>query len=1090
MKKAEKNKSKFIAVIRWLSSISIIAVLLWVMYIYAGKLLCHIALGQIGELTNTKIKAGSIKYMANGSVLFTDLVVKPCKSEASNCEIIRAKKLFASFDKKSLFLLQPTLNFIDVNDFVFNAVYDIDKNWSNLSGLKIKPSSGSIHKAPDIHLGSGTLQYVKIINGQEEMVLSVPVDADFESNSEERKMYHFDITTATMSSGYGLSRLQGFWEPGHVIVTGGVSSLSVPKFEMAWYISVSAAELKYDEDNNYSLDLTIKDMQSLRNNESNVLDVEIPPFAERYGFITALQKFLDTYRPKGVIDVDLEMSGNLHKLTDSTINGNLHCRDIAFNHSKFPYSIQHLIGDINFTHESISFGNLRGKHGDSEISFNGWYRNFGPNREYKVDILSDELPLNDDLFEALNANQQKFWSSFSPAGNVSIDLQIERNDEIGRETYLEIELLDVDAKYDNFPYPLKNLSGELIFSSDKIVVRDAFSRDGDIEIKLDGEIMKGQMDDPPYNFIIDVNNVPMNSVLETALLEDQKEIYQSFQPTGLTDGSITVSRTVSGDINYSADMNFRDASVKMDFLEEPVTNIVANVLVSPDMAVIKKLSGTYGDMPVLLTGRLIPEKDEQLCYDVSLNMKKVRLNDKELQSLLPESIKKTVESFDPNGIADMILDLKQLDPEKPVDYSVLVNCLGNRIYFDDFNISVSDVTGLMEIDSNNVTLKNVTAFLDDSIHEESEREKIFLNGDIRIDNGAMKQAELSLSANNISFDDKFIKLLPLKYHNLYKTLSPSGTIDIDFNKFNLINNSEDNNTFDFNGTINLGNCDFVLSDKPAKLNSIIRLYGKYTTGEGFSDCKINVDEGILYILGKYLTELRTEVTYDPNQKIWSSEYLLADLYGGKTTGQLELLQQEDSQSKYVLEAAFENVNLERFLSDTNDTEENSHNHVSGKMSGAISLSSQIPQNNSRVGTCSVLIKNMQIGKMSPLAKLFQVLNLNEPSEYAFDSMLIDSYIKRNGLFVDKLDMSGKSVAFQGSGLISLSNGDVDLSLTARGRRLATDDPSIFQSLTEGLGQAVMRMDVTGDYRNIKVVTKTLPVIEGTLQIFGEPRVEN
>ena len=127
---------------------------------------------------------------------------------------------------------------------------------------------------------------------------------------------------------------------------------------------------------------------------------------------------------------------------------------------------------------------------------------------------------------------------------------------------------------------------------------------------------------------------------------------------------------------------------------------------------------------------------------------------------------------------------------------------------------------------------------------------------------------------------------------------------------------------------------------------------------------------------------------------------------------------------------------------------------------------------------------MQVGKMSPLANLLEVLNLNEPSDYAFDSMFIDSYIRRNGLVVEKLDMSGKSVAFYGSGLINLSDGDVELSLIARGHRLATDDPSILQSLTEGLGQAVVRMDVTGDYRNIKVATRALPVLEGTLNLIG------
>ncbi len=696
--------------------------------------------------------------------------------------------------------------------------------------------------------------------------------------------------------------------------------------------------------------------------------------------------------------------------------------------------------------------------------------------------------MENDLYKALNAEQQKFWSSFSPTGNVKIDLQMGKNNQTGRVTKLKIELLDVDASYEKFPYPLKNLTGELDFGRDKIFVRNALSRYGDIEIKINGEIIKNQMENKPYNFVIDVDNIPMDPVLEAALQNGQKQIYQNFQPAGFTKGTIEVHRTQSGDMEYYADLNCWDTAIKVDFLEKSVTDISANILLSPNLAEVKKLSGNYGDMPVSLTGRFIPEMEKRLCYDVSLDLKNVRLNDKELQSLLPESIKKTVKSFDPDGMADMVLDLKKLNPEKPVDYSVMMNCLGNSIYLKDFNCLVTDFTGLMKIDANNVKLKNITAFLDNRTKEESDREKVLLNGNIQLDNGALKQAELSVSAGNISVNENLIKFLPPQNMDLFKALSPTGYIGIDFNNFRLITHSDANNTIDFNGSINLGECDFVLSGKPAKLDSIIKVQGNYAFGKGFSDCKMLIDNGNLGFLGKTFTDLSTEVNYDPNQKKWSSKYFLADLYDGKTTGQLEFIQHESSSAEYILQAAFEHVDLEKFLSEANDTQAKAT--TSGKMSGSMSLSSNVPQNNSRIGSCRLSIKNMKVGKMSPIAQLLQVLNLNEPSEYAFDAMFIDSYIRRDGLFVEKLDMSGKSVAFHGSGLISLLNGDMNLSLTARGNRLASDDPSIIQSLTEGLGRAVIRMEVTGNYRDIKVETKTLPVIEGTLQIFGEPRVQN
>ena len=63
------------------------------------------------------------------------------------------------------------------------------------------------------------------------------------------------------------------------------------------------------------------------------------------------------------------------------------------------------------------------------------------------------------------------------------------------------------------------------------------------------------------------------------------------------------------------------------------------------------------------------------------------------------------------------------------------------------------------------------------------------------------------------------------------------------------------------------------------------------------------------------------------------------------------------------------------------------------------------------------------------------------------------------------------------------DGNVNLTLTARGKRLAESRPSVIDSLTEGLGGAVVRMEVTGKAASPQVETKTLPVIEDSLKIL-------
>jgi hypothetical protein len=156
------------------------------------------------------------------------------------------------------------------------------------------------------------------------------------------------------------------------------------------------------------------------------------------------------------------------------------------------------------------------------------------------------------------------------------------------------------------------------------------------------------------------------------------------------------------------------------------------------------------------------------------------------------------------------------------------------------------------------------------------------------------------------------------------------------------------------------------------------------------------------------------------------------------------------------------------------------------MDASLSLGARIGDGSSRLGICRVGVVDMQVGKVSPLAKLLSVLRVTEATDYTFEEMLIDSYLKRDKLLIEKFEMSGPNLTFGGSGTMDLPSGTVDLSLTARGTRFAAE-PTVLQSLTEGLGGAVVRVEVTGKADDPQVQTKALPVLEDSLKIIGTPR---
>jgi len=1099
MAQLKNQKSKLETIISWLIGALLLIVVLWLVFVLAGRALPHIAVGQIAELTNTKIEAESVNFSIDGSVFIRKLVVRPYKRQSYDDTILRAETVYARFGKMSLLLLRPRLRVIDVNDFVFNAQYDVDTGRWNLSALKIEIPQGGSGKMPRIHLEAGTLQYSKISNGKIKVAASVPVKASFGFDKEKQKGYSFDITTATLASGFGRSHLAGFWKPGTITAAGGISSADVPALEMAWVIDVLAAEFKYDPNSAYSLRLRVRDFWS---KSSPALDKFVsigPSFLEMSAPFAALQSFFGRYSPAGRIDIFLDASGNLKQPAQSSLSGKIICSDVSICDRKFLYPIEHLTGQIDFTEEGVKLNNLSGRHGDVKLFFNGWSSGFGPKWQYEIQMTSDNMALDNDLFNALSEKQKRFWSAFSPGGVAAIDYRLSRQSPTDKKRVLTVELLGTEAVYKHFPYPLKNLTGKLFFEQDSITFSDVISQVGGRKIVINGKAITSETDKSIYDVTIDVNNIPLDSTLEAALADRQRELYAQFRPTGLADGRIKVFTPTPvfrqedvgvGSASYIADLSFRESSLDWTQIPLAVSDISAKAVFTDDSIQIDDFTGRHAEGLLCLTGRIWPgRKAEQLRYSLKLNGQQSQLSD-ELFDLLPESLRKNVLEFQPQGRINYIADLDKADSNGYPDYRITVDCLGDSVIYRRVPYPLKDITGRITITKNDIKLSDITAAAAGSLRIAPETSAIKLNGEIALADNAFNSGRFHLDADNILFDEQLGVALPEGLKGLYRKLSPTGRFDVNSPDIKITRADDGRKLIDFDGNVRFKVCDFNLPGAVTELAGELETKGLYKTGVGFQSGQAILSAQRLRVIGKALTNLKADLYYNDSRQIWFTRDLVADCYGGGLTGKLEFKQPAEGLLEYLLQVGFENIDLKQYLSDTSyksrnaNGEQQFNGYTSGKMNGSLSVAVQDGEGPSRIGRCRLAISDMKVGELSPLAKLMQVLKLTETQDFAFDKMLVDSYIKRDRVFFEQFDLSGESLAFSGSGWMGLQDRNIDLILTARGDRLAAVDPSIFQSLAEGLGRAVVRMKVTGSVYNPKVETKTFPVIEDSLQILG------
>jgi hypothetical protein len=137
---------------------------------------------------------------------------------------------------------------------------------------------------------------------------------------------------------------------------------------------------------------------------------------------------------------------------------------------KFPYPIDQVTGqaDYDFLKAASKF-DLVGYSGSQPIHVQGYWKGQDLEADALIEIAADDIPFDQKLLRALEALSPKIKEvaqSFHPVGRGHIRGTIRRVP--GAKEYpsnYHIRVVDSSIKWDEFPYPLENVDGDLLVSS-------------------------------------------------------------------------------------------------------------------------------------------------------------------------------------------------------------------------------------------------------------------------------------------------------------------------------------------------------------------------------------------------------------------------------------------------------------------------------------------------------------------------------------------------------------------------------------------------------------------------------------------------
>ncbi len=960
-------------------------------FVIESRYLPPIAVNQLAELTNTRVKADSVVFSLNGSIVIRGLQIKPVEHLPYESTILKARKVYVRFGLGSLFLLNPKLKKIIVQDFTVDVQHDLDSGKWNIGAIKLASGKG-VGVLPAVRLKNGQINYSKISRGKTETAVGIPIDASLKRSKEIRNGYEFELATARLHQ-HRPGRIVGIYEPGHFAFSGSISSEDLPAMLQTWSINEVIADYQYDRSDSFELELRVKDFTTKDRTAAPAILGKTKTL-RNVGAASAIARLLEQYRLTGSSDLELHAQGNLNEPAKTKLKGVITCKDVSILYTVFPYFIENITGTIDFSESAIKVNNLAGKHGDVDLIIGGGFGDFGAGTKGQVEIRSKNMALDRDLYEALWPVQKKLWDDFEPNGIVEFDYTMRREPQGHSKYWLDVDLANVNSTYRHFPYPLDNLTGNLFFDYNSIKVTNLNSKKLSSDININGRVVDTDTAQPKFDLVIDVNNIPLDNVLANALPQRERNLYNQFNPSGSGRGTILV-RNETADANkadFTADLDFEDTILRPPMLPLPITDIKANGIFKPNSIEFRKFNGIYAGQPVSMEGTFQPTEDgKDLMYAMTLSSNDVRI-DEALLNLIPPRMRETVNKLNPSGQVAYTAKLNKNTRGSDIDFEVEVECKGVTARPQVLGFTANDITGNITVNKNAVILDNLISRAADA-----KAPSVRINGDVEIADDA-NEGDTGIIA---------------------------ALVDVDVNNF-------------------------PIQDK--------RFYN-----------------------------LKTRLDYDPARRVWVADGFVGNFYDGRMTGRIEIAVKPNRAPYFELQSGFDGANLQKFLADRAKLPENCEDgscFSTGRMSGTVNVAGRVNEIPSYLGTCRIEIKKMRAGKISMVGRLLGLLKLTEPSDYVFDRMFFDAYIKDGRLQFETLELSGATLTFAGTGWMDMTNKKLELTLAARGPRIAAIKEGIIRSLTTALSPGVLQVLVTGSAYEPKIEIKPLPVIGDTLELLG------
>ncbi|MCG3137626.1 MAG: hypothetical protein HJJLKODD_01475 [Phycisphaerae bacterium] len=800
----------------------------------------------------------------------------------------------------------------------------------------------------------------------------------------------------------------------------------------------------------------------------------------------ALRNFYKEFQPSGRVRLNLDVV----KAAGTEANPELALArfdilEATLCYFRFPYRANDVTGTIVMDRTGrCDLIDVVGRHGTARIAASGMIEAINDYSGVDLKFETRNVPLDEDLRAALPEDYQQIWELFALQGMAHMQVHIFRPNHLGRpypdfEARISAELLDGQATFVDFPYPITGLHGRININ-DAIEVKELQGRCGTGTVVFNG--FGGQAREQ-LNLDIrwTATDLPLDQMLFEAIPTDERQLLEPFTLSGKLDLQGRVFRPVEeSSARYELEAELKDARLRYHLFPYPLQNCSARLRITPEQFLMRNFLGHQNRTAVTASADINLDRQPP---SVSVDLQTQGLTlDETLRKALPENLQRLQQQFDPQGEVDLQLQYRQPATSPDEELKVIITARENDLHIPGFTGRLNNVRGQIIATPQKTEMIGLQADFGEA--------ELEMSGHIDLAAGEISRGQLRLYGWNWEAGRSLRDALPRDWQNLWDTIDPEGLFNFRLPELAFERAgpgqplqwrlrgqfSPDDMSLHTGIDINqlFGDIDFTAETNP--LTDELLLRGQ-----------LQIDAVTLF--ENQLQKLTGQLIYDQAQGLLALRQLQADLYNGQVRGTI-LIDQLPDQPQYDAIIHLRGARLQPMIADWQQQSETPTTEDDfGLVSAILALRGDAADPETRRGWGTMRIDRAALYQLPLLLAILNVINLAQLEEGAFQQVECSYSLEGGQILINDLLLNGQAISLRGTGSLTWPEKELRLKMVAVGPENGFRLP-VLTHIVEEAASELFEVEVGGTLDEPQIKARPLRTLNRTLHaLFENPPEE-